>query len=54
LPVDAINTILSGLGKLPFEQANPIYQYIVTEANRQLTPPKPQPNKIDSLKNKRP
>ena len=36
LPLQAINTIMAGLGKLPLEAALGVHQHIASEVNRQL------------------
>lgn len=38
-PLSVWQLILKALDKLPREESNDVYQYIVSEANRQLNPP---------------
>ena len=36
LPLQAINTIMAGLGKLPLEVSIGVHQHIASEVNRQM------------------
>lgn len=36
LPMQAVNVVMAGLGKLPLEVALGVHQHIATEVNRQM------------------
>jgi hypothetical protein len=47
LTVEQVDVVLSGLGKLPYDQSAAVIQAIYNQANRQLYPP-PTETKADS------
>ena len=53
LTVEQVDVVLSGLGKLPYDQSAAVIQTIYSQANRQLYPPAQPEKKADSTKPKK-